>query len=63
MNNAPQGEFGVCHELTDAHATDPEYVIPVLNHGRPVTEMGDHFEMITGAHFGCNHFAERPLRM
>lgn len=62
LNNA-NGDFGVCHELTDEHANDPEYVIPTLHDGKPVTEKGEHFEMITGANFGCNHFDARSAQM
>jgi fructose-specific phosphotransferase system component IIB len=57
-----QGSFGLCNELTDTHINDPEYVIPVLNEGRAVQESNGHFEMITGANFGCNHFDERTNR-
>lgn len=50
-------QFGVCNELSDAQL-QPEYIVPVLNNGKPVREKEGHYEYITGANFGCNHFEE-----
>lgn len=55
----PSDKFGVCNELTGQHAMEPEYVLPLLHEGQAVNKTADDFEMITGAMFGCNHFAER----
>jgi hypothetical protein len=52
-------DFGVCNELTGQHAMEPEYVLPLLHEGQAVNKKVSDFEMITGAMFGCNHFAER----
>ena len=59
---ANSNNFGLCNELTEEHTNDPEYVIPVLHEGKAVQESKGHFEMITGAQFGCNHFDERTNR-
>lgn len=55
LNASNPEDFGVCNELSD-HNMDPDFIIPVLNQGRPVPENGDHYDYITGAYFGCNHF-------
>lgn len=60
--NTPSDQFGVCNELSD-HNMDPEYIVPVLNDGKPIPEKGQHYEYITGASFGCNHFAEKMNRI
>lgn len=60
--NVPTDKFGRCNELSD-HNLDPEYIVPVLNDGKPVTERGEHYDYITGADFGCNHFAEKMNRI
>ncbi|WP_224997200.1 hypothetical protein [Cesiribacter sp. SM1] len=60
--DVPTDKFGKCNELSDAHV-DPEYIVPVLNDGRPVSEKNGHYEYITGADFGCNHFAEKMNRI
>lgn len=52
-----KNEFGKCNELTEEHR-EPEYIIPVLNNGKPVTDKVDHYAFMTGAKFGCNHFAQ-----
>jgi hypothetical protein len=52
-----EDEFGHCHKLGDDQI-DPEFIIPVLNNGQPVTEKVNHFEFVTGAKFGCNHWKE-----
>ena len=54
--------FGRCNELSD-HNLDPQYIVPVLNDGKPVSQKGEHYDYITGANFGCNHFAEKMNRM
>ncbi len=58
LDSTKTEDFGVCNELSD-HNMDPEYIIPVLNQGKPVTENGDRYDYITGANFGCNHFDAR----
>ncbi len=44
--------FGECNELSQPKA-EMHFILPVLQNGNP-TEVG----FITGAQFGCNHFAE-----
>ena len=60
--NTPTDQFGKCNELSDA-SMDPEFIVPVLNDGRPVPEKEGHYDYITGANFGCNHFAEKMNRI
>lgn len=55
LNAVNSENFGVCNELSD-HNLAPEYIVPVLNDGKPVSEKGGHYDYITGAQFGCNHF-------
>ena len=59
---ASSQDFGRCNELSD-HNLDPEYIVPVLNDGKPVSEKGEHYDYITGANFGCNHFTEKMNRI
>ena len=57
METSAKNNFGKCNELTEEHR-EPEYIIPVLNNGKPVTDKVDHYAFMTGAKFGCNHFAQ-----
>lgn len=61
--NTPKPEvFGRCNELSH-HSFAPEYIVPVLNNGRPISQSGEDYDYITGADFGCNHFVEKMNRM
>lgn len=62
INTAVSDEFGRCNELSD-HNMDPDFIVPVLNDGKPVSEKGEHYDYITGASFGCNHFVEKMNRI
>ena len=51
--------MGECERLS--HVTDvvnPEFILPVLNDGKPVSDGRSEIEFITMAHFGCNQFSE-----
>ena len=37
---------------------NPDYIIPVLNGGKPLDKGAKPIEFITGAEFGCNQFAQ-----
>lgn len=61
--NTPKADaYGRCNELSD-HNLDPQYIVPVLNDGKPVSQKGEHYDYITGADFGCNHFEEKMNRL
>ena len=62
LNNEQSDPFGRCNELSD-HNLDPAYIVPVLNDGKPVSQKGEHYDYITGANFGCNHFIEKMNRI
>lgn len=62
LNTAKADAYGRCNELSD-HNLDPEYIVPVLNNGKPVSQNGEHYDYITGADFGCNHFEEKMNRL
>jgi hypothetical protein len=51
---ANKKDFGECNKLSHVESKmDPAYIIPVLNDGKPINSV----EFVTGAGFGCNHFA------
>jgi hypothetical protein len=56
-NFEQQDQFGQCQKLGEDQI-DPEYIIPVLNDGHPISEKVDHYDFVTGAKFGCNHWKE-----
>lgn len=62
LNTAKADAYGRCNELSD-HNLDPEYIVPVLNNGKPVSQNDEHYDYITGADFGCNHFQEKMNRL
>lgn len=62
LNTPKSDDFGRCNELSD-HNLAPEFIVPVLNDGKPVSEKGEHYDYITGANFGCNHFEEKMNRI
>lgn len=50
--------YGECTKLSHLESKmDPDYIIPVLNDGRPLKKDTKSIEYITGAAFGCNQFA------
>lgn len=54
---AEKTNYGECDKL--GHITDqmkPEYILPVLNDGKLVSEGNKEIEYITIASFGCNQF-------
>ena len=56
VQKAPRPDlYGECNELSH-HQLDPEYVLPVLDNN--ANSGTSNYELITGANFGCNHFAQ-----
>ena len=49
--------FGECNKLSPSKSTSPEFILPVLNDGKVVSDQETGMEYITGASFGCNQFA------
>ncbi|MEX2569246.1 MAG: hypothetical protein WD431_25100 [Cyclobacteriaceae bacterium] len=55
---ANKENYGECNKLSHLESKmDPDYIIPVLNNGKPVDQDTKSIEFITGAGFGCNQFA------
>jgi hypothetical protein len=55
---ANKKDFGECNKLSHLESKmDPDYIIPVLNDGKPVNQNSKAIEFVTGAAFGCNLFA------
>lgn len=55
---AKRENFGECNKLSHLEsAMDPDFIIPVLNDGKPLSPDTKGIEFITGAGFGCNQFA------
>lgn len=55
---ANKENYGECNKLSHLESKmDPDYIIPVLNDGRPMDPNVKAIEFITGANFGCNQFA------
>lgn len=55
---ANKEDYGECNKLSHLESKmDPDYIIPVLNDGRPLDPNTKSIEFITGANFGCNQFA------
>ena len=53
-----KSDYGECNKLSHIESKmDPDYIIPVLNQGRPIEKNAKEIEFITGASFGCNQFA------
>ncbi|MCH7401008.1 hypothetical protein ACFOUP_02120 [Belliella kenyensis] len=56
---AKKENYGECNKLSHIDSKmDPDYIIPVLNNGKPLNADAKAVEFITGANFGCNQFAE-----
>ena len=54
---AHKNNVGECDKLGHiTNAMKPEYILPVLNDGKPITDGGKEIEYITMANFGCNQF-------
>lgn len=55
---AKKENYGECDKLSHIESKmDPDYIIPVLNNGKPLDSNNKSIEFITGANFGCNQFA------
>ncbi len=55
---AKKENYGECNKLSHIESKmDPDYIIPVLNDGKPIDSNSKEIEFITGASFGCNQFA------
>ncbi len=55
---AKKENYGECNKLSHIESEmDPDYIIPVLNNGRPLDANTKAIEFITGSTFGCNQFA------
>ncbi len=52
-------DYGECNKLSHVESDmDPDFIIPVLNGGKPIAKGTNPFEFITTADFGCNQFAQ-----
>lgn len=49
--------YGECNELSH-HELNPDYILPVIDKKESFDPNSKMYEYITGANFGCNHFAE-----
>ncbi|MTI21693.1 hypothetical protein E1176_11735 [Fulvivirga sp. RKSG066] len=55
---ANKENYGECNKLSHIESKmDPDYIIPVLNEGKPINKDAKAIEFITGATFGCNQWA------
>ncbi|UII25157.1 hypothetical protein LVD15_17835 [Fulvivirga maritima] len=56
---ANKENYGECNKLSHVESKmDPDFIIPVLNGGKPVNSESKEIEYITGSTFGCNQFAQ-----
>ncbi|MFC0658048.1 hypothetical protein [Mongoliitalea lutea] len=56
---AKRENYGECNKLSHLESEmDPDFIIPVLNDGKPLASNTKAIEFITGASFGCNQFAK-----
>ncbi|UII20118.1 hypothetical protein [Fulvivirga ligni] len=54
---ANKENYGECNKLSHIESKmDPDYIIPVLHDGKPITKDSKGIEYITGSNFGCNQF-------
>ena len=53
-----KSDVGECERLGHiSNVNTPEFILPVINNGAPVSKGNEEIEYITVANFGCNQFS------